>query len=100
MALDLMEEFRAPLADAVVISAINNGELSSAMVSSVLGGARLRDEGRRSITAAFERRLDHSITHPVFGYSATWRRVLEIQARMILGVIDGSQSRYVGVRIR
>lgn len=100
MALDLMEEFRAALGDAVVVGAINNGELSARMVTSVFGAARLRDEARRVLVAAFERRLDHPITHPVFGYKATWRRTLEIQARMILGVIDGSQTRYVGVRIK
>lgn len=100
MALDLMEEFRAPLADAVVVGAINNGELTPGMVSSVLGGARLRDNGRTALIRAFERRLDVKIKHPVFGYRATWRRTLEIQARMVLGVLDGSQDRYVGIRTK
>lgn len=100
MALDLMEEFRVPLADAVVIGAINNGEFTSHMLTSVLGGTRLRDDGRRALVGAFERRLDQSIRHPVFGYPATWRRTVEIQARMVLGTLDGSQDRYVGVRLK
>jgi len=100
MALDLMEEFRVPLGDAVLVGAINNGELTEAMFTSVLGGARLRDSGRRTLVEAFERRLAIAITHPVFGYPATWRRTIEIQARMILGMFDGSQARYVGVRLK
>ena len=100
MALDLMEEFRAPRADAVVIGAINNGEFTATMLTSVLGGSRLREDGRQALVRAFERRLDQSIRHPVFGYAATWRRILDVQARMVLGVLDGSQNRYVGVRIK
>ena len=86
--------------DAVVIGAINNGEFTSHMLTSVLGGTRLRDDGRRALVGAFERRLDQSIRHPVFGYPATWRRTVEIQARMVLGTLDGSQDRYVGVRLK
>jgi CRISPR/Cas system-associated endonuclease Cas1 len=32
--------------------------------------------------AAFERRLDQEITHPVFGYRVSYRRLFEVQARL------------------
>jgi CRISPR-associated protein Cas1 len=47
-----------------------------------------------------EHRLDQSITHPIFGYKATWRRVIEVQARQILGVVDGTQESYRPVVVR
>ena len=100
LALDLCEEFRAPVADSTVIGAFNNGELGPADFSSVLGSTRLREDGRRALIAAYERRVQTEFRHPVFGYSATWRRAMEIQARMVLGVIDGTQPRYVGIRTR
>lgn len=100
LALDLMEEFRAPVADAVVVAAFNNGELAAHDFSSVLQTTRLRDSGRRALIAAHERRMATHIVHPIFGYRVTWRRVLEVQARMILGVIDGTQPAYCGIRIR
>lgn len=100
LVLDLMEEFRAPVADSVVLRLINNGELGARHFHRQLETARLTDEGRKKVITAFEKRVQTEITHPVFGYRATWRRVMEIQARMVLGVLDGSQDRYVGVRVR
>lgn len=100
LALDLMEEFRTPLADAVVISAINNRVITESDFSRALGSCRLRDAGRRSLLSAYERRLETEFTHPVFKYKVTWRRAVEVQARMLLGYLDGSQQRYLGVMTR
>lgn len=100
LALDLAEEFRAPVADSVVVGVFNNGELTNADFTDVLGATRLRDGGRRTLLAAYERRMQTTFGHPVFGYQVTWRRAMEVQARMILGVLDGSQRRYVGIRTR
>lgn len=44
--------------------------------------------------------LNSEFTHPVFGYKVTWRRAIEVQARMLLGVLDGTQQRYQGVVTR
>lgn len=100
LALDLMEQFRPVVADSAVLSAINNGELTRAMFSPAFGDARLRDSGRKAIVSAYERRVRTEFRHPVFKYAVTWRRAMEIQARMVLGVIDGTQERYVGIRVR
>lgn len=100
LALDLCEEFRAPVADSVVIGAFNNGELTAASFSTVAGSARLRDSARSALIAAYERRVTTEFKHPVFGYHVTWRRAMEIQARLVLGVLDGTQARYKGVTIR
>jgi CRISPR-associated protein Cas1 len=100
LALDLSEEFRAPVADSTVVGAFNNGEVSMDGFTDVLGTTRLRDEARRTLIAAYERRVQTRFRHPVFGYEVSWRRAMEVQARMVLGVIDGTQSRYVGIRVR
>ena len=60
----------------------------------------LRDKGRKQLIAAYERRVGMEFRHPTFGYSVTWRRAMEIQARLILGVVDGTQPRYRSIRIR
>lgn len=100
LALDLCEEFRAPVADSVVLGAFNNGELVGKDFSGVLGTVSLRDRGRKQLIAAYERRVGQEFRHPVFGYSVTWRRAMEIQARMVLGVIDGTQPAYKSIRVR
>lgn len=100
LALDLMEEFRAPVADSVVQTVVNNGEVKPSQFTEVLGCVRMQDGARKTLIAAYERRMLMEIRHPIFGYSATWRRCIEIQARQVLGVLDGSQSVYKGIHVR
>ncbi|WP_230198238.1 CRISPR-associated endonuclease Cas1 [Flaviflexus massiliensis] len=100
LTLDLMEEFRAPVADSVVIGAFNNGEISADRFHHIDGAYRLDDVSRKALIAAFERRVATEFRHPVFGYQVSWRRAMEIQARMVLGYLDGTQSQYIGVKIR
>lgn len=100
LALDLMEEFRAPVADSVVVRAFRNGELSEEDFCGLFGTCRLSDRGRKQLIAGFERRVETTFRHPLFGYDVTWRRAIEVQARLVLGVIDGTQPTYRGVRVR
>lgn len=100
LALDLMEEFRAIIADSVVVSLINRKQVDSASFSTAGGSLRLSPVGRKTIIKAFEHRINTEFRHPIFGYSVSWRRTIEIQARMILGVLNGSHSAYTGVKVR
>lgn len=100
LALDLMEEFRAPIADSVVINAINNKEVKPDDFDSSLGTTRLKEKARRAVIAGYERRIQTEFRHPLFEYSVTWRRAIEVQARQVLGVLDGTQTRYAGIRVR
>ena len=100
LALDLCEEFRAPIADSVVLGAFNNGELQAHDFTDVTGSTRMRDSGRKALLAAYERRVTTQFRHPMFGYQVTWRRAMEIQARLVLGVVDGTQPVYRGIMVR
>ncbi len=95
LALDLMEEFRPLVADSVAIGMINNAEIQSCDFISRAGASGLTDSGRRHVLAAYERRIDQLITHPLFGYSISYRRVLEVQARLLSRCITGELERYV-----
>lgn len=92
LALDMMEPFRPLLADSAVLTAINNGEVGSDDFVRVGGAVNLNESGRRAFIAAFERRMGQEATHPVFGYSAQYRQIVEIQCRLLgrhlLGEID------------
>ncbi len=100
LALDLCEEFRAPVADSAVLGAFNNGEIGSSDFSTVTGATQLRPAGRKALIGAYERRMTSEFQHPTFGYRVSWRRAMEIQARLVLGVLDGTQPSYRGVTIR
>ena len=67
LALDLIEPFRPLLADSAVLMALNNGELGPEDFVFAAGGCNLKTRARRSLIAAYERRLDQETTHPVFG---------------------------------
>ena len=83
LALDLMEPFRPLIADSVVMQVINNGEVQPADFKAAAGSVALTADGRRSLIAAFERRLGHEIVHPIFGYRVSYRRLMEMQARLL-----------------
>ena len=83
LALDMMEPFRPLIVDSVVVTAINNGEVRPTdFVHSPIGVA-LSDTGRKRFLGTFERRLSQEVTHPTFGYRVEYRRLLEIQARLL-----------------
>ena len=92
LALDIMEPFRPLLADSTVVQVINNGEVHPSDFISVAGSVNMAPDGRKRFIAAFERRLSHEITHPLFGYRLSYRRLLELQARLLgrflLGELD------------
>ncbi|MCY4484391.1 MAG: CRISPR-associated endonuclease Cas1 [Spirochaetaceae bacterium] len=83
LALDLMEPFRPLIADSVVVQVINNGEVQPADFRTAAGSVALTAGGRRSLIAAFERRLGHEVVHPLFGYRVSYRRLMEMQARLL-----------------
>ena len=69
--------------------AINNGEVGSEHVIARAGTVALTPPGRRAIIATFERRLDQEITHPIFGYRVSYRRLFEVQARLLGRFLEG-----------
>ena len=71
-----MEPFRPVIADSAVPTAVNTGEVSAADFVSGATGTALSTVGRRRFVAAFERRLSHETTHPLFGYRLSMRRLL------------------------
>jgi CRISPR-associated endonuclease Cas1/CRISPR-associated protein Cas4 len=83
LALDMMEPFRPLVADSAVLLALNNGEVGPGDAVLRAGAAALTPAGRRAIIATFERRLDQEITHPLFGYRIAYRRLFEVQARLL-----------------
>lgn len=95
LALDLAEEFRPLVADSVVIGVINNGEVTEGDFVSRAGGVSLTPAGRKAVLAAYERRLDVEVTHPLFGYRITYRRILDVQARLLAAHLLGEVPAYV-----
>ena len=83
LALDLMEPFRPLIADSMTLSVFNRNELTAGHFIETAAGCLLSDAGRKAFFNAYGRRMDQEITHPVFGYRLSYRRMLVLHARMI-----------------
>ncbi len=94
LALDMMEPFRPLVADSVVLQAINNGEVRPSDFVSAAGSVALTGDGRKRFIATFERRLSQEVTHPLFGYKVSYRRLFELQARLLGRFLLGDIPEY------
>ena len=94
LALDLAEEFRALVAESVALQCFNNGEINEKSFMRGHLGVVLTADGRRSVIQAYERRLDMELKHPLFGYQVSYRRVLDLQARVLAASFTGELEAY------
>ncbi len=94
LALDMMEPFRPLVADSSVLQAINNGEVRPTDFISAAGSVAMTEDGRKRFIGTFERRLSQEITHPLFGYKLSYRRLFELQARLLGRFLLGDISEY------
>lgn len=100
LSLDLAEEFRPLVAESVALQVLNNAEVGPRDYKIRAGGCTLEASGRKAVLKAYERRLEQEITHPQFGYKASYRRVMDIQARLLGAVMIGEVSDYVAMVTR
>jgi len=94
LALDLMEPFRPLIADSAVLTAVNTGMVSARDFVRAGNAVALTAGGRKGFLRAYEMRMDTLVTHPLFDYRVSYRRLLEIQARLLARLLDGEIADY------
>ena len=95
LALDLMEEFRAVLADRLVLTLINRRQLNSRHFSeSAGGGVSLNDEGRNLLLVAYQKRKTEEIQHPVVKSKTPIGLIPHLQARLLARHLRGDLEHY------
>jgi CRISPR-associated protein Cas1 len=100
LALDLVEEFRPIIVDSVVLNMLNHRMLSVNDFVVEVGAYRLKDERRNIFFTKFEERLNEEVQHPLFGYTTTYRRCIELQSRLLAKHLTGEIDAYPPLRIR
>lgn len=100
LALDLMEEFRPIVADALVATLVNKKMITAADFQQELGGLSLSHGAFRRLLREWSDKLNDEITHPYFDYSATYGRCIELQVRLLSKVIQGELPEYLPFRTR
>jgi len=94
LALDLMEEFRPLVADSTLLTLVNKSQLAASDFLERGGTVALTQSGRRTVISAFEQRMATEIVHPAFGYRVSYRRALELQARLLAAALVGDVPEY------
>lgn len=116
LALDLVEEFRAPIVDSLVLTLANkrmigpedfekageregeeadSGQASSEPASRPSQSAvYLNRHGRRVFFREFADRLETETLHPLVGRRLSYRKIFEVQARLAAKVISGEAEVY------
>jgi len=89
LSLDLMEPFRPLIADSIAVSAINRGELTAGHFNNTAAGCAMTDHGRKAFFKAWGRRMATEVSHPVFDYRLSYRRMLMLHARLIAAWLLG-----------
>lgn len=100
LALDMIEEFRPLIVDPVVITLLNTGALRPSDFTDTDGSVRLTDAGRKLFLERFEERLNSTIQHPLFKYTTTYRRCIELQVRLLGKAMQGEIPRYLPFLVR
>ena len=96
LALDLLEEFRAPVCDRLALTLINREQLQDKDFDYREGGSvMLNDAGRKIVIAAFQARKQEEINHPVLQQAIYIGLLPQIQARLLARYLRGDIETYL-----
>lgn len=95
LALDLMEEFRAHLADRATLALLNRRQLTAGdFKTDEGGGVRLSDDARKKVLKDWQERKQETILHPFLQEKITIGMLPHIQARLLAQHIRGTLDAY------
>jgi CRISP-associated protein Cas1 len=95
LALDIMEELRAYIADRVVLNLVNLRQIEKKDFEvKETGEIRLSDKGRREVLVAYQKRKDETIEHPFLEEKTTIGLIPHIQAMLLARFIRGDIDQY------
>jgi CRISPR-associated protein Cas1 len=101
LALDLMEEFRALIADRLVLSLINRRQVNEKGFATDAGGAVSMDDGtRRTVLKAYAERKREEVKHPLLEETVPIALLPHIQARLLARVLRGDVEEYPALVLR
>lgn len=95
LALDLLEELRAPLADRFVITQINLGIFTAKdFLKKENGAIIMTDDARKSFLSAWQKRKQETIVHPYLKEMIPWGMVAYAQAMLLSRFLRGDLDAY------
>jgi len=95
LALDLMEELRAPLADRFVLTLINRGQIKPDDFVDRPGGAiYMMEDARKRLLTAYQKRKQEEVSHLLAGTKVPYGLISHIQARLLARHLRGDVPTY------
>jgi CRISP-associated protein Cas1 len=101
LVLDLMELFRVPMVDMLVLGMVNRNAFDGQR-DFVRNKAQvwLSDAGRHAFLEMYEKRKDEEYRHPVIGYSLSYARLMELETRLLEKEWSNEPGLFARMRIR
>lgn len=102
LALDLVEEFRAPIVDSLVLSLLNRKWLQEKDFerSDNNKGTFLTTHGFRIFLRHYSNKLESTFKSRELERAISYRKLFEVQARKLARVIEGKETAYKPFRMR
>ena len=95
LALDLLEEFRAPWADRFVLTLMNRKQIQSKdFITESSGAVRLTDDARKQVLTAWQERKQVEIAHPYLEEKVPMGLLPHCQAMLLARHIRGDTEYY------
>jgi CRISP-associated protein Cas1 len=95
LALDLMEEFRAMLADRLVLSLINRRQVNEkGFKMQETGAVEMDDTTRKTMLVEYQKRKQDEVTHPFLNEKMTVGILPFVQARLLARFLRGDLAEY------
>ena len=103
LALDVMEEFRPVIVDAMVLDLLNHGQMKTEDFEQRDGGVFVCDDGRRRLIRAYQERV--AVVVQYLGHDGQvqkipYRQCFELQARRLIRMLRGEEAAYLPFLIR
>ncbi len=88
LASDIMEEFRAPIIDATVLSLVFNNRITPHdSTTNDQGGCQISNEARKTFIRAIEAKMNSQLIHPHSGHKIDYRRCIDQQIHRLIATI-------------
>lgn len=101
LALDLMEELRAPMSDRFVLTLINRGQIKPTdFVTEASGAVRLTEDARKALLTAYQKRKKETLRHPYLEESIELGLIPHAQALLLARHVRGDMAQYTPFVVR
>jgi CRISPR-associated protein Cas1 len=95
LALDLMEEFRAPLADRVAVSLVNLRQVTAKDFKTTESGAvEMSESARKTVLMAWQKKKQEQVVHPFLDEKVPIGILPHLQALLLARFLRGDIDAY------